>query len=68
MKLVAYTEDLISCCTDSTEVMKRMQDLLDILETKDKPIEWVSEHKYWGIMMDKNLTLIKHTNYLVKNV
>ena len=34
----------------------------------DEPIESMSEHKYLGVMFDKNLTLLKHADYLVKKV
>ena len=31
-----------------------------------EPIEWVSEHNYLGVMMDKNLTFINSVEYVVK--
>ena len=96
VEMVAYSNDLIVCCTDSSEdkVMKRMQDSLDILgpiarssgfnfsqaKTKaiyffrnnpgrslklnDESIESVNEHKYLGVMMDKNLMLLKQQERL----
>ena len=34
----------------------------------DQAIEWVSEYKYLGVTIDKNLTFSKHIKYTVKRV